>query len=78
MKLWGIAVVAGFGLAGCGDRVLGPHEACDQVESTLCERAFACLSADERSAAGYPETEDACVTMRRQQFSCSDLTEATA
>jgi hypothetical protein len=68
-------LVVGFGLGGCGgSRLPDPGEACRQLHTALCERRYACLSADELAAGGYPASEAACVTEQEQLHHCDQAT----
>jgi len=70
-----MAVVAATG--ACGGSSGGgesPVEACKDLNAAICERLYACLTADELAAAGFPDSEAACVTMSEAAAGCSAQT----
>lgn len=76
----GVVVVIGLlGAVGCGsDGGLSPREGCEQLNATVCERIYACYTADELAADGFPASEAACVTEQQQQSGCAQQTTANA
>jgi hypothetical protein len=55
----------------------GPAAACDDIQSALCERLYACYTPAELAAVGYPADEAACVTMSEAQSGCTAETAAS-
>lgn len=82
MKQMGIGMVVVVGLlatVGCGSEGgLSPREGCEQLNATLCERIYACYTADEIAASGFPSSEAACVTAQQQESGCAQQTTANA
>ena len=67
-------------LAGCGGGggSSSPKAACEDLSASLCERFYACYSAEELASAGFPASEHECVTMFSEQQGCSTITTANA
>lgn len=62
---------------GCPDDGEGgyaPRAACEDLAAGVCERLYACLSAEEIAAGGLPATEEGCVAMLEADGSCDQLT----
>ena len=76
MRLVIIASVV-FGVAACGGDPT-PKEACNDVAVALCERLYACFTAQELAAAQYPSSESGCVTQLETQEGCAAKTTANA
>ncbi len=71
-----LAAAAAFLSACGGGGSVSPVEACNDGDSALCERLYACYTAAELATAGYPASESACVTMQQTADGCSAKTEA--
>jgi hypothetical protein len=71
--LMALCIAACGGGSGGGD---SPRQACEDLNAAICERLYACLTADELAAAGYPASEAACVTMSESQAGCAAQTDA--
>jgi hypothetical protein len=67
-----------LGLAACGGGDLSPKEGCNQYAVALCERLYACFTAQELAAAQYPATEAGCVTNFQANAGCANQTTANA
>jgi hypothetical protein len=65
-------------LVACGSDSTSPADACNMIDSASCERVYACLTAAEIAAIGYPPSESACVTMQESADGCSAKTTANA
>ena len=71
-----VATMMVTGCGGDGDgNGLSVQAACDGLAETLCERFYACLTPAEIAAIGYPPTEAGCVTERKTEYGCADVTE---
>ena len=75
----GISLVVPFGMLlgfGCGGSSASPVEYCDRVAETQCTLVYQCYTDAQRTAAGYPATEAACVTQIETALGCSAVTSA--
>ena len=48
------------------------------ADEALCERIYACYTADELAQAGWPAEESACVVQLEDQDGCTEKTTANA
>jgi hypothetical protein len=72
-----LGIVALAVMVACGgSSAPSASQACNEGASALCERLYACFTAAELQAAGYPATESACVTMTQTTDGCSAKTNA--
>jgi hypothetical protein len=79
MHLAKLMVVGLIVMIACGaDDGLTPRAACENGDVELCARLYACYTAAELQAAGYPASEAACVTMTQTRDGCSAQTTANA
>jgi hypothetical protein len=73
----GVVVMVGLlGAVGCGsDGGLTAREACEQSSAVLCERIYACFTAEEIAFLGY-SSEAACAAELEQDAGCAQQTAA--
>ena len=70
-KIMLIAIV----VVGCGgDDGASPAAACRQAVEVTCSKIYECFTEPERTAAGFPATEAACVTEQEQMEGCANQT----
>jgi len=69
-------MIVGLSAIGCGGGSdgLAPRQACEQLSAALCQREYACYTAAELQALGFPPTEAACVTGLQSDLGCSQET----
>ena len=61
----------GMVVACGGSDGVSPRQACEDSASALCERFYACYTAQELASAGFPSSEAACVTTLQSQQGCA-------
>jgi hypothetical protein len=77
MRILMFAAATAAILSACGGGSgPSPVEACNQLDASLCERIYACLTAQELATDGYPTEESACVTAQQTSDGCSAKTTA--
>ena len=68
-------ILVGLGAVGCGgDSGITPRAACEDSQSSMCERLYACYTPQELAAIGFPSNEAACVTTLQAKQGCSQQT----
>lgn len=79
-RFCGFAMMVGLSATGCGggSNSLTPRESCEQAQSGLCERVYACFTPAQISEAGLPPTEAECVTGAESDKDCAHKTLANA
>jgi len=70
-KSFAIALLFAACGGGSGGGGPTPRQGCEEAMVALCGRLYACFSAAELAAAGYPSSEAACVTMMQAQQGCA-------
>jgi hypothetical protein len=74
----GFMMLIGAAVAGCGGGGAGsgisPRQACEESQANLCERFYACYTAAELAAIGFPSSEAACVTQLQASEGCANQT----
>jgi hypothetical protein len=73
---FGFVVIAGLvGTVGCGSSDgISPRAACEDAQSNLCERLYACYTPAELATLGFPANEAACVTRLQESEGCAKQT----
>ena len=75
-----VRTIAGFSMlvglvVGCGGSDgITPRQACEDVQSNLCERLYTCYTPAELASLGFPSNEAACISMLQAQEGCSAQT----
>jgi hypothetical protein len=72
-----LVAVAVAGCGGGGDSA-SPRVACEDIETNVCERLYACFTPAELATANYPADEAACVSQMQAMKGCANQTTANA